>query len=425
MGWKFILSLLNIIFISGTTLLSQIQDVLSQWQEGYLDIHHISTGRGNATYFILPDGTTMIIDAGDISETHPRTLSPRNSTLKPNGNKSAPQWIIDYIRQFAPGDQAPVLDYALVTHYHDDHFGEWDETRTIAANSAYRLTGIMAVGNEIPISVLLDRGYTFPINLKSSDFREKEKDDEYHIVKTLEEYWKFITWHTKHSAFKNEVLIPGSASQIKLKYRAEKFQSFKVRNIAVNGIVWSGFAENEVDSLFKTEHYPGENPLSTCIKVSYGRFDYFTGGDINGVNGFGESDMNAIESHVAPVIGPVDVATLNHHGNRDSQNAFYVRTLRPRIWIGQSWSSDHPGHEVLTRITSKDLYPGPRDLFTTDMLEANEVVIGEQIQHAYRNRHGHILIRVYKDGNEYEIFVLNDLSERREIIDQWGPYNSR
>src|ERR1700761_2643549 len=38
---------------------------LPAWSEGYLYIHHISTGKGNSAYFVFPDGTTMLIDAGD------------------------------------------------------------------------------------------------------------------------------------------------------------------------------------------------------------------------------------------------------------------------------------------------------------------------------------------------------------------------
>ena len=44
-------------------------DVLAPWREGYLDIHQISTGRGNATFMILPDGTTMMVDMGDLGDT--------------------------------------------------------------------------------------------------------------------------------------------------------------------------------------------------------------------------------------------------------------------------------------------------------------------------------------------------------------------
>lgn len=31
---------------------------LAPWSPGTLDIHHINTGQGNATFFVLPDGTT-------------------------------------------------------------------------------------------------------------------------------------------------------------------------------------------------------------------------------------------------------------------------------------------------------------------------------------------------------------------------------
>ena len=42
---------------------------LKAWSEGTMDIHHISTGRGPAIFFILPDGTRMLVDAGDLGDT--------------------------------------------------------------------------------------------------------------------------------------------------------------------------------------------------------------------------------------------------------------------------------------------------------------------------------------------------------------------
>ena len=94
---------------------------LPLWQEGMLDIHHINTGRGDAAFCVLPDGTTLLIDAGDMSETHARTLSARNAKAMPSNSKSAPEWIVDYIKQFHPKKSGAQLDYALITHYHDDH----------------------------------------------------------------------------------------------------------------------------------------------------------------------------------------------------------------------------------------------------------------------------------------------------------------
>ncbi len=43
----------------------QIGKPLPAWTPGTLDIHQISTGRGNSALLILPDGTSLLIDAGE------------------------------------------------------------------------------------------------------------------------------------------------------------------------------------------------------------------------------------------------------------------------------------------------------------------------------------------------------------------------
>ena len=325
---------------------------LPQWEAGFLDIHHINTGRGDAAFIVMPDGTTLLIDAGDMSETHPITTSRRNAELYPNRSKTAPEWIVDYISQFFPKNRTLQLDYALITHYHDDHFGEADSLRAFS-KKGYQFTGIMAVGDKIPINKLIDRGFDYPIDLKDFQVQSQERfsADRYGMIATLKEYWKFIG---SHKDLKNEGLKVGRHDQIKLNYSPSIYPDFKVQNIASNGIVWTGYGR-EVYPLFSEGEYPGENPLSNCIRIDYGPFNYFTGGDIAGMDGIGIPDFDSVEAHVAPVIGPVDVATLNHHGNRDSQNPYYVRTLRPRVWVQQNWTADHPGEEVLRRIQSTQL----------------------------------------------------------------------
>jgi hypothetical protein len=411
-------------FITYVIGFTQSTDQLPPWQKGYLDIHHISTGRGNAAFIVFPDGTTMLIDAGDISDSHPRTTSARNGVRRPDDKRPTHEWIVDYIRQFMPEGRQPNLDYAMITHFHDDHFGEWDEKRQLSAQGGYSLSGITGVGDMIRIGTLIDRGYNFPIDLRRKEFADKELKDDYHIVQSLREYWKFTDYQSKKNGLIYQQLKPGACDQIILEKEPTLYPNFSVRNISVNGQVWTGYADNDHISVFKEGQYPGENPLSTCIKISYGKFDYFTGGDIAGMNAIGESDPSSMEANVAPVIGAVDVATLNHHGNRDSQSPVYVRSLRPRVWIQQVWSSDHPGEEVLRRITSQSLYPGPRDLFTTDMLEANRLVIGDRITQSYRNQHGHVVIRVVEGGTKYRIYVLNDFSVKREVVDM-VEYQSR
>lgn len=331
---------------------------------------------------------------------------------------------MDYIEQFIPKENRRQVDYALITHYHDDHFGEMDAVREMSDEGNYRLTGITEVGYQLPIKTLLDRGSDFPIDLKDTSIQKKlNQNDPFGMIATLKNYWEFVDYQSKTNGLQHETLQAGKLNQIALKNEPENFPNFTVRNIVVNGNIWSG--ENEdIFSLFSKGEYPGENSLSTGIKISYGEFDYFTGGDINGIDALGGTDMNSIESHIAPILGVVDVATLNHHGNRDSQNAFYVRTIRPRVWVQQNWSSDHPGEEVLRRITSHNLYPDDRDIFSTVMLQPNKDVIGDRLNE-YKGQNGHIVIRVQNGGNSYKVIILNDASEKREILSEHGPYESR
>lgn len=412
-----------VLFFSALMVLGQKQQ-LPAWQPGFLDIHHINTGRGDAAFMVFPDGTTMLVDAGDMSETHPRTTSSRNAELVPNRSKTAPQWIVDYIDQFLPKRHERKLDYALITHYHDDHFGEIDSLRKIASGG-YQLTGIMEVGTLIPIKKLIDRGFEFPLNLKDSKVQAEKRfsSDAYGMIPTLKEYWKFIDYQAKKIGLVNEPLNVGRSDQIVLKNNPKDYPEFSIQNIASNGNIWTGY-DDSYYPLFKQGEYPGENPLSNGIRIDYGKFNYYTGGDISGIDGMGQTDSDALESHVAPVIGPVDVATLNHHGNRDSQNPYYVRTIRPRVWIQQNWTADHPGEEVLRRITSTQLYPGERDIFSTIMLQGTKDVIGGRLDQ-YKSQKGHIVIRVYNHGDSYDIYVLNDSSEEREILAKYGPYEAR
>ena len=74
---------------------------LKEWREGVLDIHHISTGRGSAIFYILPDGTRMIVDAGDLGDI--TRLKQHKSIMPavPNASKTPAEWIARYIEHFS------------------------------------------------------------------------------------------------------------------------------------------------------------------------------------------------------------------------------------------------------------------------------------------------------------------------------------
>ena len=401
------------------------------WKEGYLDLHHINTGRGSVAYYIFPDGTTLLFDAGEQDPTDERTTSARNSAIRPNDTRRPYEWITNYIRQVSPPNRKPVINYAILSHFHDDHMGSWYPNAPKSAKGDYVLTGITGIAELLPIEVLLDRGYpsyNLPYDMKSRAYEEKMKANPatYRYWKTINNYLSFINSRDKQKLFNGNVQA-GSRNQVLLKYNPAKYPTFFVRSVKSNGRIWTGkdSASAEHFLMYRagdSATHPTENALSQVITINYNHFRYYTGGDIPGNINYGQPRWMDMETPVAKAVGVVDVATMDHHGNRDALNEFMVKSLRPRIWIEQVWSSDHPGHEVLIRATTPYLYNGPRDLFATNMLQANKDVIGPLIDRSFKSMQGHILVRVLPGGSNYYVIILDDAVERLKVKSIFGPY---
>jgi beta-lactamase superfamily II metal-dependent hydrolase len=369
--------------------LSQIVgEALPPWSPGMLDIHQIQTGRGNAAFLVFPDASTMLIDAGAVPDRPGPELGPQ----RPDASRTPAEWIARYIQQFSP--RAPAtLDYALITHYHDDHMG-----------------AIAAVAGFVPIRTLIDRGDT-PATVASP---------------LVDKYRRFRqTFSGKAEGFR-----PGRIDQIVAVRSGKPYPGFEVRNLAANGEVWTGVGTRTRqvfpigwNHLPKAEQ-PTENHFSIALRIRYGRFDYFTGGDVAGVPLDGLPAWHDIETPVAQAAGPVDVCVLNHHGWLDSTNSFFLRTLRPRVVIVPAWHATHPDHGVLRRLLSTRIYPGPRDLFATTLLDAPRAIFS-YLGQSFQSTEGHILIRVAPGGGSYSAVILDDRDEAHRIIAIHGPYDSR
>lgn len=403
---------------------------LPAWQKGYLDIYHINTGRGNAAYFLLPDGTSMLIDAGELSPLDDRTFTARNAVIRPDSTQKPFDWIAQFISRVTPAGQTPAIDYALITHFHDDHFGAWYPQAPWSKSGAYQLTGIAGVGERIPIHTLIDRAYpayNYPFNFKRT--AELYKGGEVEFGKTISNYFAFIKEKQKQG-LKMAPFRAGTDRQLVLLRDPASFPGFSIRNVKVNGQIWTGIdsATYEHFPAFRAadrSSWPDENSLSLALVVHYGAFSFYTGGDNGGNIFLGDSPLRDVESPMAQTIGEVDIATMDHHGNRDAINENQIKILKPRVWIGQTWSSDHPGHEVLIRLMSPHLYKEPRDLFATNMLEANRLVIGPLIDRSYKSQQGHIVVRVLPGGNNYYVIILDDTTTAMPVKAVFGPYTSK
>ena len=77
-------------------LAAYARNSLPQWRKGELEIHHINTCRGECTFFVFPDGTTMLLDAGNAK------MEKESEYLVPRVEVTPEEKIISYVRSVMP-----------------------------------------------------------------------------------------------------------------------------------------------------------------------------------------------------------------------------------------------------------------------------------------------------------------------------------
>ncbi|HUL75017.1 MAG TPA: MBL fold metallo-hydrolase [Vicinamibacterales bacterium] len=387
---------------------ARIGEVLPAWTPGTLDIHQIATGRGNSALLIYPDGTTLLIDAGDAGPT--AYADPR-----PDGSRPPAEWIARYVTHMTAGRDAR-LDYALVTHFHPDHIGVITGKEPMSKTGDYRLSGITDVGDRLPIGTLIDRGY---------DYQPPPASDQ-----MFANYRRFLDAQVSTRHLQVVHASPGRTDQLAPQHGGATSAPFAVRIIAANNLIWTGQGDAArvrfppLDQIPMADDRPNENMCSIALRVSYGKFDFFTGGDMPGYPVPGAPAWHDLETDVAKVIGPTDVHIVNHHGSIEEENPFFLATLKSRVMIVPAWAATHPSPDVLKRMLATRVYPDPRDIFILEFREATKATIGARANQVASD-HGHVVVRVEPGGDRYWVLVLDDLSESYRVTSVHGPYSSQ
>lgn len=323
------------------------------WTKGRFQIHFIYTGVAESMFWILPDGTSMLLDCGDHAALTRLNLSV---PVKPDPGRLAGDWIARYVKRVNPS--ADRVDYMMISHYHSDHCGtpNW-QTRSPGVDWwkwDYYRSGFGLAAEQLKFAKAIDRAWpTYDDPIPKFDGPDRE----------LEHVKKLYALLQKRDGLVVEKFRLGASDQIVPLKDPAACAGFCVRNLCANGrIAAKDGTVQDLYADFIARNRPrglNENGMSLGMIVRYGDFSFFTAGDFSDNIRNADNSRTAIEDRLADVVDKVNVAKVNHHGHF-SMPAKLVRALAARVWVGCTWDTLHMVDPVCTRLADRALYPGDR-----------------------------------------------------------------
>lgn len=365
----------------------EIGKPLAAWSEGELDIHTISTGRGECLFFILPDGTTMVVDAGEFSR---ETSDYKNVLQRPNASIRPTKVYGDYIKHFLPRGKS-AIDYMHISHFHMDHMGNLEKEYTKDESGTYTLAGVTALYHHIPFMEAIDRAYGNYDGLKVSSMSEA----------ALANWRKFVDYQVARKALRASQFKVGAVNQFALKYNAAAYPTFRIENVCANCCIWKN--NQSVDIYAQKGASKAENAASCGFVIRYGDFDFFTAGDIG--------DYNDYEYAVAEVVGQVEATKAHHHLSPHSNCEKAQNVLKPQVLVATSFyvREIQPDKEKFGYITE-----GGCDIYCTSVGESLLTMFPTYYAKCEATS-GHIVIRVAKGGESFKVYTLDDMSSDYKV----------
>lgn len=323
------------------------------WKKGQFQVHFIYTGVAESMFWILPDGTTMLLDCGDHAALTRGNLAV---PVKPGPERLAGEWIARYVRRVNPSVAA--VDYMMLSHYHADHGGtpNWQSRAPTGAQRKwdYYRSGFGLAAEQLTFAKAIDRAWpAFDDPIPKIDGQDRD----------LEHIRKVYAMLEKRDGLKVEKFRLGAADQIVPLKDPAACRGFKVRNICANGRIAA--KNGEIRDLYAdviTRCHPknlNENGMSLGLIVEYGDFKFFTAGDFSDKIRNADKSVTLIEDELASVVEKVNVAKVNHHGHFSMPEKL-VKTLAAQAWVGCTWDTLHMVDPVCARLADRSLYPGDR-----------------------------------------------------------------
>ena len=370
----------------------EVGQTLPLWSEGELDIHTISTGRGECLFFVMPDGTTMVVDAGEFSR---ETSEYKNVLQRPNASVRPTKIFADYIYHFMPKGKYSV-DYFHLSHFHMDHMGNLEKEYVKDETGTYTLAGVTALYHLMPFNEVIDRAYGNYDGLAVTSMSEA----------ALANYRKFLDYQVGKKAIRASQFKLGAVNQFAMKYKAADYTNFNIENVCSNTCVWEN---NQSVDIYKGKT-KAENAASCGVVIRYGKFDFFSAGDIG--------DYEDYEYRVAKVVGQVEATKAHHHLSPHSNCEKAMNVLKPQVLVATSFyvRDIQPDKSKFDYITKADC-----DIYCTSVGES--LITKYPTDYAKCNAvSGHIVIRVAKGGDTYMVYTLDDMDTNYTVARVDGPY---
>ena len=160
----------------------------------------------------------------------------------------------------------------------------------------------------------------------------------------------------------------------------------QIRVIALNGnILGGGFVD-------PTASAQEENSRSLTLRLEYGSFSMWLGGDLTG----GGNSTADVETPASLACGDVDVYKLNHHGSNTSTSLNLVANLQPELAVVSCGVGNSFGHPTSTIVNRLNQAAAARALLSTSTGSASTIGFG--VTGA---------IRIDSDGRRYRASASN------------------
>lgn len=312
-------------FIFSFSVLFASFDAVVYAQYGVLEVHFLDVGQGDCSIIKLPEGKTVIIDAGD--------------TKTDNRNK-----ILNYIEA---NFEIKYFDYAIITHTDADHCGGIKDVLTnYPAKTIYR-----------PNVLATYSGFTDPVIAISQD---ESKDDNLKLWtddgvaadvdkidrKSTAAYKNFIEQAYKTFELNNATYTP----QVVV---SDGRRIDRPEGKASQDIIGERYSITFYSPL--QYKYDDSNDYSNIFILEFMGFEFFFSGDAEK-----DAEEDFVQTY-AEYDFDIDVFKLGHHGSRTSSSTALLDLVtkpskRNQIFAiascGKDNSYGHPHKEALDRLLS-------------------------------------------------------------------------